>query len=172
MTKTLASPRLDLRPLRASDAGLIQHYAADPRIAKMTTSIPHPYPKGAAEAYVASTLKPDAVAQTWAIDASKEGGAEFAGVISATPREGNRIEVGYWIAPIFWNTGLASEALALMLEHLRATSDAQIIGYCFQSNPISARVLTNAGFAYKGEGEAYSVANSGLVPNWAYELPA
>jgi len=172
MTETIIGDRFDLRSLRASDAGLIAHYASDPRIAKMTTAIPHPYPKGAAEAFVAASIKPDAKAETWVIDALKSGGAELVGLISATPRPDDATEVGYWVAPAFWNTGYASEALDLVLTYLRATTSRKIIGHCFQSNPISARVLTKAGFVYRGEGEAYSVANGGMVPDWAYELPA
>ena len=54
MTETLSVPeirteRLVLRPPRPSDAGPIGHYCSDPRLARMTASIPHPYPPGAAE---------------------------------------------------------------------------------------------------------------------------
>ncbi len=35
----------DLRPLRASDAGLITLYAGDARVANFTTDIPHPLPR-------------------------------------------------------------------------------------------------------------------------------
>ena len=51
MTKVATQPvieteRFDLRPLRKSDRGLIEMYAADKRVATMTTSIPHPLPPG------------------------------------------------------------------------------------------------------------------------------
>ncbi len=38
--------RFDLRPLRKSDMGLIELYASDERVARMTASIPHPLPPG------------------------------------------------------------------------------------------------------------------------------
>ena len=44
--------RFCLRPLQPSDVGLIEHYASDKRVASMTTSIPHPFPPGAAKAFV------------------------------------------------------------------------------------------------------------------------
>ena len=47
------TPRFVLRPLRNSDVGLLALYAADRRVAEMTTTIPHPFPPGAAEALVA-----------------------------------------------------------------------------------------------------------------------
>ena len=63
--------RFVLRPLRKSDAGLISHYAADERVARMTTSIPHPLPPGAVESYVERSTNPDRHEDVWAIDDSE-----------------------------------------------------------------------------------------------------
>jgi hypothetical protein len=38
----------------------------------------------------------------------------------------------------------------------------------FQDNPGSARVLTNAGFEYLGDAEAFSVARGTTAPTWTY----
>ena len=38
----------------------------------------------------------------------------------------------------------------------------------FQTNPVSARVLTNAGFEYLGDAEAFSVALNAKVKTWTY----
>jgi RimJ/RimL family protein N-acetyltransferase len=43
-----------------------------------------------------------------------------------------------------------------------------IFGSVFQDNPGSARVLTNAGFEYLGDAEAFSVARGAKVPTWTY----
>ena len=40
----------------------------------------------------------------------------------------------------------------------------------FQDNPVSARVLTNAGFDYLGDAEAFSVARGATVATWTYVL--
>ncbi|MFT4744129.1 MAG: RimJ/RimL family protein N-acetyltransferase, partial [Yoonia sp.] len=40
----------------------------------------------------------------------------------------------------------------------------------FQVNPGSARVLTNCGFDYLGDAEAFSVARGATVPTWTYTL--
>ncbi len=69
--------RFDLRPLRRSDMGLIELYAGDQRVARMTTSIPHPYPPGAAEAFVARAMDPEREEDIWAIDGSKSGEGEI-----------------------------------------------------------------------------------------------
>ncbi|MEM6422901.1 MAG: GNAT family N-acetyltransferase, partial [Pseudomonadota bacterium] len=107
MVETLTTARLVLRPLRPSDAGPMTLFASDPRVARMTSSIPHPYPPGAAEAYIARRSESGSE-QAWAIDATPGGGADFVGVIGFKPEA---VEVGYWVGPPYWNAGFVSEAL-------------------------------------------------------------
>jgi RimJ/RimL family protein N-acetyltransferase len=38
----------------------------------------------------------------------------------------------------------------------------------FQDNPVSARILTNVGFEYISDAEAWSVARNRAVPTWTY----
>ena len=52
----IATERFTLRPLRASDAGMIAHYTADRRVAEGTRAIPHPLPPGASDSFVARAL--------------------------------------------------------------------------------------------------------------------
>ena len=103
----LETPRLTLRALRNSDAGLTSLYTSDLRVARMTSRIPHPNPPGAVEAFIAHANAPTTQETTWAIDASKGFGTELVGVISIDD-DG---DIGYWVAPFFWGLGLASEAL-------------------------------------------------------------
>lgn len=162
--------RLRLRPLRRADIGLLEMFASDPRVAENTSSIPHPYPPGAAEAFVARATSGDPVEQVWAIDGQQAGLGELVGSISLKFMENTRTrqsEVGYWIAPAFWNTGLASEALDALLA-ANPQEVETIFAAVFQDNTRSARVLTNAGFAYLGDAEVYSVARNSTVPTWTY----
>jgi RimJ/RimL family protein N-acetyltransferase len=165
----IEAPRVTLRPLRKSDRGLLELYAGDLRVARATRTIPHPLPPGAADAFIARSLSPGRSADVWAMDGTASGLGELVGVISldrmdGTPRQS---EIGYWVGPAFWNTGLASEALRALIEANPQGCDT-IFASVFQSNPVSARVLTNAGFEYLGDAEAYSVANGATVPTWTY----
>lgn len=163
----IETDRLTLRPLRASDAGLITLYAGDARVAKMTTRIPHPFPPGAAESFIGRALRDDGGETIWALDAGKIDGGEMLGAISV--RDSG--EVGYWIGPPFWRTGYAREALAAVIAHHFATGGGRLRAQVFQDNDASAAVLTATGFRYVGEGEAFSVARGGVQPVWKYELP-
>ncbi len=51
---TLSTPRLLLRPFTESDAPEVRRLANDPEIAANTLTIPHPYPEGAAESWIAT----------------------------------------------------------------------------------------------------------------------
>jgi RimJ/RimL family protein N-acetyltransferase len=159
--------RFVLRPLRASDAGLIQVYASDRRLAEMTTTIPHPYPPGAAEAFVARALDDHDRRAVWAIDATAHGSSELLGVVSLTRLDRDQAEIGYWVAPALWNAGYGSEAVNVIVAANPLGSKA-LFATVFQDNPGSARVLTNAGFEYVGDAEAYSVSRGATVPTWTY----
>ena len=162
----IATERLRLRPVRRSDMGPIEQYTTDRRVAEMTGSIPHPLPPGSADAYVTRCLDgSDEV--VWALDASDTGLGELAGVVSLRPMDRRQAEIGYWIAPIVWNTGLATEAVRALME-ANPLGQAQVFGKVFQDNPASARVLTNAGFDWIGDAEAFCVARAAVVPQWTY----
>jgi RimJ/RimL family protein N-acetyltransferase len=163
----IPAERFVLRPLRRSDAGLIAMYTADRRLAEGTRSIPHPLPPGATEAYIARALGDRRVEDVWVIDGAERGLAEVLGIVSLSHMEREQSEIKYWVAPAFWNTGYASEAVAAMVAanpHKARTLFAEV----FQDNPGSARVLTNCGFEYLGDAEAFSVARNAIVPTWTY----
>jgi RimJ/RimL family protein N-acetyltransferase len=163
----IAAERFDLRPLRLSDTGLLSHYTGDERVARMTTKIPHPLPPGAAEAYVKAIGRTDHPETVWAIDGTRAAGAELMGVIGLEEMDRNQAEIGYWVAPPFWNTGLASEAVQLLVD-TNPLGVSTLFGSVFQDNPASARVLVHCGFEYIGDAEAYSVARAATVPTWTY----
>lgn len=163
----VSTERFDLRPLRRSDVGLIEHWAGDERVARMTTSIPHPLPPGAIEAFVGRALAAARDEDVWAIDGTRAEGPELMGLISLQKLDADQAEVGYWVAPIFWNTGLASEALEALIA-ANPLNNRSVFASVFQDNPASARVLSHCGFDYLGDAESYSVARGALVPTWTY----
>lgn len=163
----IESARFDLRPMRRSDLGLIEMYAADPRVAMTTPTIPHPLPPGTIEAFINRSLSEPRDEDVWVIDGTKSGMQEVMGVISLTRLDRNQSEVGYWVAPAFWNTHLASEAVQALVTSNPLGNDTMFAAV-YHDNPASAKVLTNAGFVYLGDAETYCLARDAAVPTWTY----
>jgi len=164
--QVIEAERFVLRPPRRGDVGLLNLYAGDRRVAEGSRSIPHPMPPGAVEAYVDRASQADREEDVWVLD-GREKGHEVLGVISLSRMDRNQSQLGYWVAPAFWNTGLASEAVQVLVD-ANPLDNATLFAEVFQDNPASARVLTNAGFKYIGEAEAHSVARAANVPTWTY----
>ncbi len=172
MAIALAQPvieteRFSLRPLRRSDKGLIELYAADQRVARMTPSIPHPLPPGTVDAFINRALSDTRDEDIWALDGTSAAGDEVKGLVSLRKLDRNQTEVSFWVAPIYWNTGLASEAVAALVE-ANPLQNQTMFASVFQDNPASARVLTHCGFQYLGDAETFCVARDTTVPTWTY----
>ena len=168
----IAAGRFVLRHARKSDAGLFALYAGDRRVAEATHSIPHPLPPGAADAFMARAMTCRAEEEIWVMDGSGTGLDEVLGVISLrrmdlAQQTGGQSEIGYWVAPAFWNTGIASGAVKALVA-ANPQKNRTIFAEVFQDNPGSARVLTNTGFQYLGDAETFSVARNARVPTWTY----
>jgi RimJ/RimL family protein N-acetyltransferase len=163
----IVTERFTLRPVRKSDAGLFALYAGDKRVAEATQGIPHPLPPGAAEAFCARAMASAGEEDIWVMDGTRSNLPEVLGVISLKKMDRNQSEVAFWVAPAFWNHGIASEAVNALVA-ANPQQNCTMFAEAFQDNPGSARVLTNAGFQYLGDAESYSVARGATVPTWTY----
>ncbi len=163
----MPSERFVLRPLKRSDVGLLGMYLGDGRVAEMTRVIPHPLPPEYVTNLIERSSAVDRIEDFWAIDGSTTGHAEVMGVVKMARLDRNQSELRYWVAPAFWNTGIASEAVSTIL-HANPQGACDIYAEVFQDNPGSARVLTNAGFAYLGDAETFCVARNKVIPTWTY----
>lgn len=66
---------------------------------------------------------------------------------STIPIEADSAEVGYWMGRPYWNLGLCTEALRLVIRHcFREKGYAALWGNHFMDNPASGRVLEKCGF--------------------------
>lgn len=165
----LTGDRLTLRPVEPSDAGLIALYAGDARVAANLAQVPHPYPPGAAEAFIKSA-KAGGAAQHWAMDYAGDDQSELVGLISLKDQGDGVGVIGYWVAPQLWGGGYASEAAEIVIDYALAVGFRQLRATVHQGNDASAKVLTKVGFRYIGEGEQHSMYHKGMVANWQYEL--
>lgn len=168
MVETIRTERLLLRPLRASDAGPISLHCSDLRVARMTATIPHPYPPGAAEAFIEGTLNGRRAEEVWAIDATPVDGEELVGVAGYQPSLG---EVAYWVGAPYWNAGYATEAVVALSRHLLGRPGMTRLGAnVFAENAASAAVLIKAGFRECGASQVFSAARNATAPTRIFEL--
>lgn len=163
----IQTERFSLRAVRKSDAGLFALYAGDRRVAEATQGIPHPLPPGAAEAFCTRAMTRGGDEDIWVMDGTRAGLPEVLGVISLKKMDRNQSEVAFWVAPAFWNHGIASEAVQALVA-ANPQGNSTLFAEAFQDNPGSARVLTNAGFQYLGDAESFSVARGLAAPTWTY----
>ena len=166
MENILKTERLTLRPLLDSDAANISLFVGDERVAMNLAVVPHPYPEGAAESYIAYSRDEETSEIIWGVD--KDG--HLIGMISINPKEGGTGNIGYWLAPQLWGGGFVSEALKAVVSYARAAGLKRLFASVHQGNEASAKVLMRNGFSYLGESETHSIPRGGMVPAWNYEL--
>lgn len=147
---TLTTPRLVLRPFHPADAAEVQRLANDREVSATTLRLPHPYPDGLAEAWIA-THEDDwrrGLAARFAI--TREGALAGAIGLELTP-EHDQGELGYWLGRAHWGQGYATEAAqAVVAFGFRQLHLRRIQAHHFVRNPASGRVLLKAGLRSEG----------------------
>lgn len=164
MTVTMETPRLILRPFTAADAAAVQGYCARWEIAQMTARIPHPYPEGAAAAWIAdhATQRDKGVEHVFCLCLQQDPRPIGAAVVRLIA-PGN-LELGYWLASEHWGQGLATEAAKAMVVYGFEKLDAEALNSShFTDNPASGRVLEKAGFRANGIARQWSEARQAFV---------
>jgi RimJ/RimL family protein N-acetyltransferase len=167
---TLRTARLVLRPFEPADAPDVQRLAGAYEIALNTAMIPHPYPDGAAEEFVANmaVLYEKNELHNFAI--TSEG--QLAGSIGLMMKKDRIAEIGYWIAVPYWGRGFASEAGQELVRYGFEECDlVRIYAGHYGRNPASGRVLQKLGMTCEGTqrrhackwGEYLDVVNYGLL---------
>lgn len=149
---TLETERLILRPFRLRDAEKVLELAGDKRIASTTLNVPHPYPEGGAEEWIAThePLFLDGKIAVFAI-ILKESGELIGSIGFGTIDEGHQAELGYWVGVPYWNKGYCSEAGRAVLEYGFRDRGLNRIHACYLArNPASGRVLEKIGMVYEG----------------------
>ncbi|NJO79427.1 MAG: GNAT family N-acetyltransferase [Cyanobacteria bacterium RM1_2_2] len=149
----LETDRLILRPLTPADTPSIQRFASAREIADTMISIPHPYPMGEAERYVAKRIAEFEQGQSRAFAIERKSENQFCGVIEIrdVDREHSQAELSFWLAVEAWGQGYMSEALKPLLylgfENLDLN---RLYAYHMVRNPGSGKVLQKNGFTQEG----------------------
>lgn len=149
----IASERIELRPWHDSDAEALFKYASDEEVGPRAGWPPH---KSREESLkiIRTVFHNDT---TWAIVLKETG--EPIGAIGYgpscdcnLPAEEGEPTVGYWVGRPYWNMGICTEALLMMISHIKATTQIRsLISGHYTDNPASGRVMEKCGFEATGE---------------------
>lgn len=153
MQPTLTTARLLLRPFTLADAPDVQRLAGDARVAGPTAAVPHPYPDGAAEAWIATHAAAFAAGLQVNCAITLRSTGTLLGAISLMDIHlaDARAEVGYWIGVDHWRQGYCSEALVALIGYAhQGLGLTRIVARCAASNPGSAGVMEKAGLQREG----------------------
>jgi ribosomal-protein-alanine N-acetyltransferase len=145
MIPSLQAERVTLSPFSIEDASLVQRYAGDPEIARTTLHIPHPYPDGEAEKWIASHLH-QYLERKNVVFAIRSRTGELYGAINIGLQRNNQAgELGYWIGVPYWNKGYGTDAVGRVIRF--AFEDLELIRIYarhFGGNIASGRVMEKA----------------------------
>jgi [ribosomal protein S5]-alanine N-acetyltransferase len=150
---TLVTPRLILRPFNLSDAPILQRLAGDFVIADTTAAIPHPYPDGAAEAWI-NTHEHEFVANRMlalAVTVKETGSLAGCVSIDAIDSAIGSGELGYWIGKDFWGQGYCTEASSAVMKYGFEKIDLnRVCARHLARNPASGKVMQKLGMKQEG----------------------
>jgi RimJ/RimL family protein N-acetyltransferase len=164
--------RLWLRWPRSLDALAISGFVSLPDVARMTATIPHPYPPGEAERFILKA-RADNASRTALILAitQKTGAQQTIGLASAMLVAARDVELGYVMAPSVWGKGFASEAVTALVDTVfELTQARRIVANSRINNIASRRVLEKTGFAFVDTGLDFLPARGGLHSCDRFEL--
>ena len=148
---TLETARLLLRPMTLADAAELYRLVNDIDIARNTMTIPHPYPEGMAEEWIATHQEKFETNTEVVFGIERRDDHAFIGVIGVMPEPHDQAEFGYWIGKEYWNRGYATEAAAAAIGYAFGTLGVnRVEGLHFLYNPSSGRVMEKCGMRYEG----------------------
>ncbi|GJE37035.1 GNAT family N-acetyltransferase [Methylobacterium persicinum] len=156
--------RLWLRWPAARDAETIHRLASEPGVAEMTASIPLPFERADADAFIVTSRAGNA-AGTGLILALCERGrpGRALGVVSITCEDDESpAHLGYWLGRPHWGHGLMTEAAGALIHAWFAWTPAtRLDASAPVTNVASRRVLEKTGFVWTGRAMAGFPARGG-----------
>ena len=142
------SENLFLRPAWIEDAQAVTNGIGEEAIVRNLARAPWPYTMDNAVEFLSGSQ--EGRLPNFALTLPGEAGSELVGMCGLH-EDGDRIELGYWIARKWWGRGIATEAARAVLGVAKALGFERIHAGHFVDNPASGKVLRKAGFKPTGE---------------------
>jgi RimJ/RimL family protein N-acetyltransferase len=157
-----------IRPWKLTDAQALASIANNRNIYNnVRNSFPSPYTVMNAIQWISlqTEIKPT-------LSFAIEFNGLLAGSIGCTLKEDifkKNIEIGYFLGESFWNKGIATKAVELMLMHIKQYFDVtRIYGEVFEHNKASMRVLQKNGFYLESIRKKSSYKNGAFLNDYVW----
>jgi len=165
----IETARLVLRAPSRRDLDGIVALAGNANVAEMTATIPHPYTRADAEAWLEKVRAGRGHSLVIFVNETRR---TLVGVAGFGHRGGEDApEIGYWIGEPFWHQGFATEAARALIDHAFSETEIDALGAsCRINNAASRRVIEKCGFQWTGTGLCQVRALNASVPTDRYVL--
>jgi RimJ/RimL family protein N-acetyltransferase len=139
--RALAFP-VALRAFTHADAARVQVLAGERAVAETTALIPHPYPDGAAAAWIAAQARDRAAGREYTYAVTAAGDELVLGAIALRPAATEGDNLGYWIGRAYWGRGYATAAARAVIALAFTLLELDLVTASHLArNPASGRVL-------------------------------
>jgi len=159
--KKIIGKKVNIRLPRLTDAkAMFTNWAADDEVTKTLTWFSHTS-LAISEMVLQMWVSGETNTFNWIIE--NKINEEAIGAISLfnVDYEKKTCEIGYCLSKKFWNQGIMSEAVYLILGYAVKKGMKQIIGFCFSDNLASKRVMEKNGMNFFMQKEAMNPKKEG-----------
>jgi RimJ/RimL family protein N-acetyltransferase len=162
--RTVLTARLTLRRPRTEDAAVLAAAIDNPRVAMNLVSVPHPYRRADAEAWIQQGRNS---AFGHAHIALSKGDGSLLGASfhrpSATRPDGH--DLSFWVAERFWGQGFGTEIAHATIDHAFGEGRVERLWCAVRvTNGPARRVAEKCGFQFRDTGMVRSLSARGSVP--------
>ncbi len=161
---------ISLRKLTVSDANRFSELANNKHIWQtMRDAFPHPYTQNNAIIFIKNTLKSN-TSFVFSIIYNNELVVAI-GLHRLSDLNRFTVELGYWIGEPFWNKGIASKAVALIITYGFANLDInRIFASTIEGNLASTRVLEKNNFKLEGVSKQSAFKDNQFLDEYRFGL--
>ena len=152
MQPTLRTERLILRPFTMADAEAVTALVSPREIAASTLSIPHPYDRSMADAWIGSLEGSFERGDSLTLAVTLRTDGSIVGCVGLAINPANhRGEIGYWTGREYWGRGYCTEAAAAVVRHaFEVLGLYRVCAHHMTRNPASGRVMQKLGMRHEG----------------------
>lgn len=166
----LSKDNIRLRELQPADNERLAELANNKKIwDNVRDFFPHPYTQKDANEFIGICAKENPKT-TFAIEFHKEL-TGVAGLVLQTDIYRKSAEIGYWIGEPYWNKGIATSAVKLLVNYgFESLKLYRIFTGVFEYNKASQKVLEKCGFKHEGIFEKSVFKNNTIFDEYRYGM--